>query len=220
MIKFVTSTFKVLLVILISFSFIGIVPIYKLIYTDERELIYAVILPFTNPETDMGFIINTINQMISVLIGAPAAIAVETITSLLKNTISTFAALIKCSLTEFDNSLKDDKHFNEKQHWELNNIIKKILDFDRFVFFCYCNHSVIIIMITNLVSIRFICRFVINLSDLYYWKFFLQPILLMYSVTMSAYLYLVVCNRFRTCSIIINKHLDFQWLWPIKKSTI
>lgn len=36
------------------------------------------------------------------------------------------------------------------------------------------------------------CRYLTDLTDLFYWKFFLQPIVLMYSVTVCIFAYLVV----------------------------
>lgn len=39
---------------------------------------------------------------------------------------------------------------------------------------------------------QIIFRLVTNLTDLYYWKFFLQPFFLMYAVVVSIYLYLMV----------------------------
>lgn len=37
-----------------------------------------------------------------------------------------------------------------------------------------------------------ICRYVVDFADLFYWKFFLQPILLMYAITMALFLFLTV----------------------------
>lgn len=38
-----------------------------------------------------------------------------------------------------------------------------------------------------------IYRYVVEFAKLFYWKFFLQPIFLMYAITMSLFLYLTVC---------------------------
>lgn len=107
-------------------------PLYKNFFTDEREMMFPIILPFIDPETDTGFLINVVNQMISVLIGTVVIPGVELITCVLKNNITATAAVIENSLIEFQNSAKTGEHFSTEWACEFRNIIMKILDFDRF----------------------------------------------------------------------------------------
>lgn len=64
-----TCTIRVNLMVFFSYSFLIWAPLYKNLYTDEHEMMLPIILPFTDPETDTGFTINLINQLISVLMG-------------------------------------------------------------------------------------------------------------------------------------------------------
>lgn len=128
----VTSTSKVLVLIVFSFSFITCGPIYKNLFTDDSEMIIPVILPFIDPETENGFYANLTSQLISSAFGAIAVPAIEVVTCVLKNTVSTSAAIIADSLIEFKNGLAHDGNFTDKRIWLFRNIIMKILDFNRF----------------------------------------------------------------------------------------
>lgn len=128
----VTSTSKVLLLIAFSFSFITCGPIYKNLFTDDSEMIIPVILPFVDPETENGFYVNLTSQLISSSFGVIAVPAIEVVTCVLKNTISTSAAIIENSLIEFKNCLSHDGNFTKTRIWQYRNIIMTILDFNRF----------------------------------------------------------------------------------------
>lgn len=131
-IDLVTSTSKVLVLIAFSFSFITCGPTYKNLFTDEREMIIPVILPFIDPETEMGFYINLISQLICLALGSLGIPSIEVITCILRNTISLSTAIIEDSLNELKNSLERDGNFSIEHAWQFRNIIIKILDFNRF----------------------------------------------------------------------------------------
>lgn len=127
-----TCTIRVNLMVFLSYSCLIWAPLYKNLYTDEHEMFFPILLPFTDPETDSGFTINLINQLISVLLGTFVIPGTEIVTCILKNNVTATAAVIKNSLLEFKSMVRKEKHFSIKCAWEFRNIILKILDFDRF----------------------------------------------------------------------------------------
>lgn len=122
---------------LISLSFITCAPIYKNLFTDDKEMIIPVILPFIDPETEHGFYINLISQLITSTFGAIGVPAIEVGTCIMKNTISTSAAIIENSLIEFKNGLESNGNFTDARTCQFRNIIMKIFDFNRFDFFLF-----------------------------------------------------------------------------------
>lgn len=131
-IHLVTSTSKVVLLMLLSFSFITCGPVYKNFFTDDREMIIPVILPFIDPETNRGFFINLICQLITSTYGAILVPAIEVVTCILKNAIFTYAVIIEDSLIELKNALELHRNFTDEFAWKFRNIIIKISDFNRF----------------------------------------------------------------------------------------
>lgn len=126
-----TCSIRVNLMVFLSYSFLIWAPLYKNFFTDEREMILPVVLPFTDPETDLGFTVNMVNQMISVLLGTFVIPGTEIVTCILKNNVTATAAVIENSLLEFKCMARKEKIFSNKCIWEFRNIIMKILDFDR-----------------------------------------------------------------------------------------
>lgn len=157
-----TCTIRVNLMVFLSYSFLIWAPLYQNLYTDEHEMLFPIILPFIDPETDNGFTINIINQMISVMLGTfviPGLFldhlitsiltclfcipynhsthyfhntGTEIVTCVLKNNVTATAAVIENSLLEFKCMVRKERKFSIKCTWEFRNIILKILDFDRF----------------------------------------------------------------------------------------
>lgn len=109
----------------------AIAPIYMIVVKREHEMIYAAILPFTDPTTDQGFLINFTHQVILLLVPVPAILGIELIVCMTKNSICVTAALIEESLQMLDANLRRDPKFTDERAWELRNLILKIQDFDR-----------------------------------------------------------------------------------------
>lgn len=109
-------------------------PLYKIFFTDEYEMIIPVVLPFIDPETKYGFYINLGNQLVSCAYGLIIIPGTELMTCVLKNTISVTAAVIQNSLLEFDNLVQQNEAFSMEYAQGFQNIILKILDFDKFVY--------------------------------------------------------------------------------------
>lgn len=92
----------------------------------------------------------------------------EIITWVMINNITLSSAVIVNTLSEFEESIKrEENRFSAELICKFRDITVKIMDFDSFV-----------------------STFV----DTYYWKYFLQPLFLMYSIIFSIYLYILVSS--------------------------
>lgn len=189
-IDLVMSSLRVNCLLILSFQFIVILPIYKSLFTDQKEYPIPVILPFIDPETETAYYISLVTQYASSLFGAVIIPASELVVCVMKNTVTAMAAVIANNFEEFQNELNIDKSFTAHRVWKFRNIILQIMDFNRFAIkFKISSYFHICRLIA---SLFFQIRFVTDLTDMYYWKFFLQPIFLMYAITMSIGLYLMV----------------------------
>lgn len=82
----------------------------------------------------------------------------------------------------------------------------KIQDFDRFEHspnYYYCSKTKVFYIIIIILYLRFNGEFV----SLYYWKFFLQPGLLVYAVSVSIFLYLKVSSCIHQLKVLHFTHL-------------
>lgn len=126
-----TSTIKTTILMIFSISLTVCIPFYQTLFTDQRQMIIVVILPFTDPETYEGFMINFLNQVIFCAVGYLILPGVEIVLCVLKNAAYSTAAVIDVTLLEFEESLMENGFSNESI-WRFRNIILKISDFDRF----------------------------------------------------------------------------------------
>lgn len=127
----IMTSIKVNLLVLFSYNISVIAPLYKIYFTDEKEMIIPVILPFIDPDSDIGFNINLLSQNITCVCALFIVPGTELVTCILKNTILAIAAIIDNTLTEFKVRLKTDKVFSTKNAPEFGNIVLKIIDYDR-----------------------------------------------------------------------------------------
>lgn len=138
-ISLLTSTSKVLTLLMVTFTFIMIAPIYENLFNDGREMIIPVVLPFIDPDTKNGFYINSASQMFCLALGAVIVPGTEIMTCVLKNTISAMAAIVEDSLLELGKNLEIDEQFSDLRVYQFRNIVVQILDFDRFDSTCEIN---------------------------------------------------------------------------------
>ena len=125
----------VLFLVFLSYCIMMCVPLYKTLYSDEKEMILPVILPFVEPDTTIGFYTNFANQACGCLVGALVVPGCELVFCVLINNVSLIAAVIENSIEEFRNQIEMCQRFSEQCNWQFRNIILKVLDFDRFVHF-------------------------------------------------------------------------------------
>lgn len=107
-------------------------PIQKIIFTGENALIMPIILPFIDFETKTGYMINTINHIAICALGATVIPGIELATCVIKNNISIMAEVIKSTILDFANAFKRIDRSTVEINSEFQNIILKILDFERF----------------------------------------------------------------------------------------
>lgn len=125
--------------ILINFSFMlaAAGPTYKLFFTDQKELFVPVILPFINPDTEFGFWVNLIYQLMNCSVGVFVLLGTETGVCVIKGNINISAAIIETEMKELENQLHADEDGDEVHSDEntsiFRNIILQILDLNRLI---------------------------------------------------------------------------------------
>lgn len=132
-INLVKKSLIIALLVSISLGMAICVPIHKLIFTDEREWILSIILPFIDPTTSNGFYINVSNQLIICALGGVVIPGSELIMCIIKNNVELTAKVIESSLVELEKDLKKSKKLTIQCDWKFREIILKILDFEKFV---------------------------------------------------------------------------------------
>lgn len=132
-IDLLASSIKTTIVMIFSMSLTVCIPFYQTLFTDQRQMIIVVILPFTDPETYDGFMINFVNQVVFCAVGYLILPGVELVLCVLKNAASSAAAVIEVTILEFQDSLRPNGFTNESI-WQFRNIILKMSDFERFDF--------------------------------------------------------------------------------------
>lgn len=133
--ELICGSLKVVLLIYVSLI-LGIgAPMYKLLFTDEKEMPMPVIYPFIDPDTKRGFYINLASQYLSCLSGFVIFPGVELVLCALKNNFTSYAVVVENDITDFGCQLKDERKCSHKRTSQFRNIILKVLDFGRFVSF-------------------------------------------------------------------------------------
>lgn len=107
-------------------------PMHKTLFTDENEWMVPVIVPFTDPDTRNGFLINMGYQLLIAGAGLLVVPGSELVSCVMKNNVSVIAAVVENGLTEFNERLRKDKRFFVKHNNQYRNLIVQIVDFNRF----------------------------------------------------------------------------------------
>lgn len=158
-----TALFQLLLVG--SMTFLVVSPIYSFFVLHEYELPIPIVLPFVDPDAPSGFKINLVNQITFAVFGSIVVVSFEFLICMLKNSVIVTVAAINCQIEELDESLTSNDRMNIEQIKRFHNVLVQIQDFDRYVQ---------------------------SLTNLFYWKFLLVPILFVYSVASSLFLFMTV----------------------------
>lgn len=165
----VTCSIRVNLLVLLSYLMAVCVPFTKTLFTDENEMILPVILPFIDPDTENGFIINYTDQVITCIFGSCVIPGTELLTCVLKNNVTAAATAIEISIIELKMRMIMNTDQTIEFVEELRNIIMKILDYDRYV---------------------------VGFIDVLYWKHLVQPLILVYAIAVSIFSYMMVSVLF------------------------
>lgn len=143
------------------------IPLYQQLILHQRSPVLPFFLPFTSPDTVFGFYINHANHMFFGLLGYPAFLGFEFVVQMLKNTTWAQSMAISYNLKELQLA-NDESTINEMElKLRIREIMAEVCDSDNFL---------------------------VDFSDIYYWKFFLGPFLLTYSVGMGLFLFYVVIS--------------------------
>lgn len=165
--ELIVDSLKIFILFIISLFMMYCVPLFNILIRNQYDVIIPIILPFIDPQTKTGFYANLVNQLTFCFYGIIAITGIELVTCVLKNTILVTSAVIVNELDEFEELLKlTHKTFSPRLTWQFRNILVKIIDFNRLI---------------------------TNLTDLYYWKFLVQPGFMVYTVSASIFLFLKVC---------------------------
>lgn len=171
--------------LLLTFAY----PLFLIVFFGQKHVLVPVILPFVDPYTDQGFYINLIHQINFGIFGSFAILGIEMTTCVNKNATMVAADYIQSNLEELENNLKNDSEFTIQRAQEFRNIIVQVQDFHRF-FFSICTSDEIKIFELCIYFLYF--RYIAGITNLYYWKLFIQPPLLIYAVAASIFLYVKV----------------------------
>lgn len=159
------SSVKVVLVVIVGLIGFLAVPFYEFFIMNQHPMPIPIYLPFVDHKTNSGYYINIAHQVTFGTVGINAALAIEIMNCLLKNSIYAAKESAIFSMDVLETLLKQDSTFSSNKKAEFKNVIVKIQDLDRFL---------------------------IELCDVYYLKFFLQPLLLAYSIASSILCFYVV----------------------------
>lgn len=109
----------------------------------QNRMVVVILLPFTDPTTQHGFMVNFIHQSMTVACGFLILPAVELVQCILKNTISVTAAVIENTIMEFNDQLKIDPSlaFSNEMACHFRNIMLQISDFNRLM--CSCSFVIV-----------------------------------------------------------------------------
>lgn len=119
--------------ILLNFSLLLVIclPIYMTVVLHQNRMVMLIILPFTDPTTQHGFMMNFIHQVMTCACGFIILPGAELIPCMLKNTISVTAAVIEDTLMEFNDQLNGNQSVGfSNEAWHFRNIILQISDFN------------------------------------------------------------------------------------------
>lgn len=164
-----STSIKVLVI-----TFLGVIcylgfPTYAYFFLNQLPMPVPILLPFIDETTNSGYYINIVNQVVIVVIGTTSFIAIELMNCMMKNNIHASKESIIYSLNVLTVMLNQNSTFSIDKNMEFRNMLIKLQDLDRFL---------------------------IELCEVYYWKFFLQPMVLTYAVSASFFCYYVVRRNF------------------------
>lgn len=165
--KLLKSTLTIFGIVAASMIILLIFPVYAYVFKHDIQLPIPVVLPFTDLESKNGIFLNLANQVFISLIGGTGNLGIEVITCIMKNNVWASTVAIGHAIDEISHCVESPDKDETRRSIDLKfrNILVQVQDLDRFI---------------------------LQLSDLYYWKFFLQPIMLTLSVSLAVFFYMYV----------------------------
>lgn len=166
--QLLNQTFIIVTLVVFSLSLSLIGPMYVLVFYGEYAIPTGHVMPFVEADTLRGYIINMIAQM---FVGACAFISVLTIEiagCVINNTYKTMANIVCYNMRKFSDHLRHGT-FSYANEVEFRNILVQLQDLEAYIR---------------------------ELNKLFYWKFFLQPILTTGCVSLAIFAQLMVDRLF------------------------
>lgn len=112
-----------------SISFI-VYPIYEHFYRKKHTTILSFELPFTVPESDTGYSLNLINQLLVCYVGFFGNIGIEMLTCIINNNLYAAIDVVQNTIEDMDLILAKGK-FNLETSLIFRNVLIRIQDLDR-----------------------------------------------------------------------------------------
>lgn len=162
--KMITHPILTTLILTASVGLIMVGQAYAYIVDGVYALPTGLIVPFVDPNTDRGFAINLIVQSATAFTVSLSIIATEAIACIINNTFIVMADMVCFNMRKFSDNLRQ-KSFTHQNKMELRNIFVQLQDMEAYLE---------------------------ELNRVYYWKFFLQPILTTGCVSLGIFSQIVV----------------------------
>lgn len=166
--------------ILLSTGQAMIGPIMKFFQTGELVTFLALKLPYIDENLVWGLHLNIAIQSTITFFGTVGGLAIEMCSCTLNNTIMLCSDIISFQCDELSENMKNPKSSCVRNFAYLRNIMIQIKDYDQYV---------------------------LEMSEIYYWRLFSAPILIVYSVSISIFCQYVVsflCNQMRIFVIFVK----------------
>lgn len=135
-------------------------PMLEFMKTGQLITFLALKLPFIDEDNTLGFHLNLTIQTTITTFGTIGGMAIEIASCIINNTIMLCSEIISLDCTELATKLEHGDFSTAKTLTELRNVYTKYQDLDRYV---------------------------LDMSDLYYWRSFAAPFLIVYSVSISIF---------------------------------
>lgn len=162
----------VVALVIVAFNLIFLGLIYVYVFKGVYVTPTGAILPFVDPMSIRGYIINQFIQFATAIEAVPYCLALEVLACMLNNTYVAMADLTCFNMQTFSVGLRGSGHFTEQQKREFRNVIVKLQDLEAYL---------------------------AELNSIYYWKFFLQPILTTICVSIGIFAQMTVSENIAQC---------------------
>lgn len=131
--KLILGAIGVLLVISSAGLIFVTFPLCSFFFHGEMSMIVPLILPYTNPESNDGYLINLFHQVILAYFGLTANFGIEIISCLLIGNLRAGVDTVNDSVNKLNESLKEKEKLTLEHSYRLRNILVQIQDLDRYL---------------------------------------------------------------------------------------
>lgn len=166
--KLLVHAVVAVIVDLISYGLVIVGPAYVFITEGRFVMPTGVIVPFMDPDSRLGFVINLSIQFLSAFTALIGTMGLQITNCLIVNSFTTMTDLVCLNMKTFSDGLRA-RHFTYQQKKELRNIIVQLQDLEGYIS---------------------------ELNDLLYWRTFTLPILTTFGVSLAIFSQMIVRSSF------------------------